>query len=788
MSEEKRRRPADLGSTRPGLGRPDGPHGHGSAHRGDYPERTHPPYRGGGYEPARRGRSRTASWALNIGLGLVALVVGLGTFLVLATPQDLIRDRLIVEVRQRTGRDLRIEGGARFTLLPSPGISASRVSLSAPPEMPGEPLLIADSVDVSVALLPLVMREIRIERLIFTKPHIHLRIDGAGRRSWDFAAVSDFGDGKIRLAQAPTPRIDGKAPQSELEAFAKNASAPSTVRPNALTRSDAISLGDVRIVEGRVTWSDVRAGLRYDFDGLNTRVALPRASGPLDVTGSMQFAGERFDVVAKLASVVDAMEARPTRGQLDIKGKAFRASYEGLLTLGQTLHLDGRVSLAGPSAAVVARLAGFELQGGDQLAVALEGQLEGQPQRFSLSSAKATIGETSAQGRVVIDSTPLRPRVQTSLKLATLDLDRLTNLAIAPLPRAPSTPATAPPRDKPGNSAPPPRSIEDLIERAGQAPAAPKAGPQVRGFTRRAGEGWSVDPLEVSGLRKLDFDGRLDIDRLVWQQAEATQIQATLSLAGGVLKANVTEAHLYGGRAKALLNVDARQDAIVVGANISADGVAVLPLLTATNGIDTVDGRGRFIVAMSAQGTSERELISTLDGKAEMTVADGAVIGWSVADISSGLAKGRLPSFDRNPSARTPFTRLAATMPIAKGVGRTQDIRLDSPSVEASGAGLVNFVDRNVDITVKPKATGGTGLAGLEVPVRIAGTWGDIRAIPDLNAAMRSPQAQEAVRQIGRQLQGGDIDGALRGVLGSGPGSDEKVGKAKDAIKQLFGR
>lgn len=739
--------------------------------------------------PPSRGVRRAKAILLNASVGLAALAVAVATFLAIAPPTELVRDRIIAEVKNRTGRDLVIAGSTHFTMLPGLGITATDVSLSAPPEMPGDPLLTAAKLEVSIALLPMLLRDVQVERFVLHRPHITLRVDQSGRRSWDFAAALDLQSGnRVQLAQA-TPRRDlDKRSASELDAFAKNATIPIAPRANALDGVNGVSLGDVRIVDGRVTWSDLRAGTLHEIERLEARVSLPDPAGPLDLTGSLVHAGERFDIGLKLASLRDAAAARETKTRLDIKGASLRLDYDGLLTAGAKPVVDGRISLSTTSMEALVRLARLELVGAADQAIALEGQIKGHQQNFSLSGAQLTFGSTALQGRIGVDTTAARPQIQAALKVSLLDVDHLGNLALR---SAPATPAAHP---VPRISAPPPpatspRSIEELIERTPSLPPATSMpGPAVRGFARRAGEAWSVEPMSSAALRVIDIDARLEVDRVVWKQQEIGSSQSALTLKAGVLKANVSDARMFGGRAKGLITLDAQKDTLVVGANLSADGVSVLPFLSTVANIDSLDGRGRVVIAVSAQGSSERELVSSLTGKAELNVADGAVIGWSANDITASLSQGRLPNLDRNAAARTPFTELSASLPIASGVGRTQDIRLKSPTLEATGSGTVNMVDQNIDLMLKPKATGTSGLAGIEIPVRIAGPWSDVKAIPDVNAAMKSPQAQEAARRIGKQLQGGDLDGALRTIIGDGPKADEKVGKAKDALKQLFGR
>ncbi len=769
----------------------------GDGQRDDLVLRPAPPRHGPGprphqaRKPAARSRSagRAKSVVLNIALGLAAIGVAVATFLTIAPPTDLIRDRIIAEVKHRTGRDLVIAGTTRFTVLTGLGLSATDVSLSAPPEMPGAPLLTAAKLEVSVALLPMLVRDVKVDRLVLHQPNVTLRVDASGRRSWDFAAATDLrDDGRVRFAQAAPRKDIEKRSASELDAFAKNATIPVAPRSNAFNGVNGVSLGDVRIIDGRVAWSDARTGARHDIERLEAKLALPDPAGPLELSGSLVHSGERFDVELKLASLRDAAAARETKARIDIRGVSLTFDYDGLLTVGPRPVVDGRIAIDSTSAGTLLRLANMDVANADGQAIALEGQIKGQQQNFTLSAAKLTLGPTTVQGRIGIDTTAARLQIHAALKVSLLDFDHLNRLAMrTAAPSAPAKPAArSPPSPTPSAT---PRSIDELLERGTPPPsAAGTPGPAVRGFARRTGEGWSVEPIASALLRLIDVDARLEVDRVVWQQSDIGSSQTAFTLKAGVLKANISDARIFGGRARGLITVDAQKDTLVVGANLSADGVAVLPLLSAFSDVYSLDGRGRVVIAVSAQGASERELVSTLAGRAELTVTDGAVIGWSAADITSTLSQGRFPNLDRNPAVRTPFTELAASLPIAMGVGRTQDIRLKSPTLEASGAGTVNIVDRNIDLTIKPKATGTSGLAGIEIPVRIAGNWGEVKAVPDINAAMKSPQAQEAARKIGKQLQGGDVDGALRTIIGDGPKAEEKVGKAKDVIKQLFGR
>ena len=95
-------------------------------------------------------------------LGLMAMAAGALAIALFALPAGLVRDRIAVAVKEQTGRDLVIAGPASFTVFPSVGISLGDVSLSGAPGFEGaEPLVKMSGLDVSVALWPLLQREVR---------------------------------------------------------------------------------------------------------------------------------------------------------------------------------------------------------------------------------------------------------------------------------------------------------------------------------------------------------------------------------------------------------------------------------------------------------------------------------------------------------------------------------------------------------------------------------------------------------------------------------------------------
>ncbi len=152
-------------------------------------------------------------------LALIALAAVAVAFLVMAIPTDVVRDRVVAEVKARTGRDLVIAGPASFTLYPSVGVSLGDVSLSGAPGSGGKPLVTMGALDVSVRLLPLLQRERAREPARSARARVQPRgrqrgpqelgLRGGGRRDSRRDPVAAAGTSRRKRQAAPARRGSG---------------------------------------------------------------------------------------------------------------------------------------------------------------------------------------------------------------------------------------------------------------------------------------------------------------------------------------------------------------------------------------------------------------------------------------------------------------------------------------------------------------------------------------------------------------------------------------------------
>lgn len=713
--------------------------------------------------PARRKRSWLKAIAWTFG-GLFVLAAAGVAALVFFAPVGILRDQLIREVEVRTGRTLAISGSTSLTVFPSLGVSMAGVTLSSPPAMGGGPFVRMKQLDIRVALMPLLSRKVEVERVHLTEPVFELRVDPRGRRNWDFAALA-FSP-TIQVAQAPAPSAgspkSGQALPPELQDFLRNSTKPGDAaapaagssRPAAGRASiPDIALGDIGIENGTVRYRDERTGLSEELRAIDARVIGRNLASPVETKGSLQLRGDRIEFDGRVGSPKALLEDRSSRVTLTVGSPRMKSRFDGSATLAGAPQVDGILKLETGSVRGLADWIGARLPPGPGLgAFSLDGELKTGAASVALNNANARLDAITASGSISVDLPAGRPLLKANLRLGALDLNPY--LSADPAQAAAPSPQ---PSARPGSPAPPAPKAS--------GPQAP--GPQVKGFVSRSG--WSDAPIDLSPLGVVDADVRLSVASILFKDIKVGATSGTAALKNRALKVNIDDVRLYDGQGRGVVTVEPSGQAAAIAANLSLAGVSGLPILKDAAGFDWIDGKARIQIAIAGSGPTERAIVETLNGKAEFGFADGAIIGFNLPQMIRGLSQGRLSGFSRVPTEKTDFSEAAASFQIRNGVAETKDLRASSPLIRLTGAGNVNLPQRQIDAVLRPKLVGSlTGqqggaipdLSGLELPIKVKGSWERPQVAPDVDGLLKNPnQAVDTIKEIGKQLQKGNLGG-----------------------------
>lgn len=660
-----------------------------------------------------------------IGLGVVVAVIVAAALIIPAViPVDTYRDQVLARIEKATGREARIDGAFGFSILPNIEFTAGKVALANAPGASPKDMITLDRLNVRVALLPLLSGNLVIDSFVLEKPQIALAVDRNGRPNWRF--------GEQAAGKAPeggAGREDaGGAPLSGL------------------------TLGDVRIIDGTLSYSDARSGTREQFDDVDMTVSLPAGSRPMKADGSLVWHKEKLNLALAVANPEAFLDGKPSSARLEISSKPVEVSFDGTVASGQSFRAAGPVKLEVPSLRGLAAWAGKPLDapGNGFGRLAISGGLDLNGTTAAFSDAQIAFDDIRATGSLRVDSGGQRPAVHGRLAIATLDLN-------------PYLPPEA------------------------AAPAGAGAG------AAEGPGGWSDAPIDLPALRQFNGDFELTVDTLKLRAITIGKSRAKAALNDGRLSVDLTEMALYGGTGKAQLSADASQAIPAVGLVLAVSDVAAQPLLADAIDLDRLEGTANLSADVKARGKSLRQLISALDGSGKVAFANGAIRGINLAAMVRNLKDAFL-----NPEAgqaqKTDFSELSGSFTIKDGLVANRDLEMKSPLLRVSGSGTVNLPERTVNYRVEPKAVaslkgqGGAGdISGVMVPVAITGSWDNLKFAPDLGAVVRD----NAMEQLQKALPPGAIGGALGGAKDGATGGTEggtAPAKPLDQLKNLLGR
>jgi AsmA protein len=733
-----------------------------------------------------RQRRLGGSWLGRVGVGLavvVALVAaGTSALFYAISPAELVRTEIIRQVKAQTGRDLVIGGAARVMLYPSIGVSLGDVRLSKPPQMGGGPMLTAERVDLSVALLPLFSREVHVEHVALVAPVLDLTVDAQGRESWSFAGARE----PARYAALGSAAAGGRIASDAGSGLVVETGAPAAAVAGLPEAIRAIELRSIAMTRALIRYHDARSGVRHEIGNLNLRLSGRRITDPLRAIGDLVWHGEKIAFDGRLEALSDIIAGETAKARVTLTGAPLSAGFEGTIKAGAAFEARGQTQVDGRSLAKVAAWLGTELPNAAPLGgFRVAGRLVAGGRSLALNEASFALGDARASGIILAELRDTRPFLSTDLKISALDVDKLAaafaEARPAPPPALPTTgvshgAATVSANDRAGDPAPP-RSIEDLLRRSEVGPQQPGAGkfapqPQVRGYESR--DAWRTETIEASMLGLVDAKARLTIDGLKVAGLAIARTVMRAALSNGALRIDIDDLKGYGGGGKGIVTVHAASGALRLGANLTVEQVAIQPLLKDAAGFEMLAGRGDIHLVLAGAGKSEQTIADSLDGEARLTFRDGAIVGWNLAKILRGLGQGQIGNLDAVSAEKTDFSELAATFKIVDGNAVTDDIRLLSPLLRVTGAGRVGIGARDVDLGLRPKLVsslagqgGANDLGGLEVPIRLAGPWRAPRVRPDIGGLTKDPaKLLEAVRGVGRPVNGRSIGDVVRGVLG----------------------
>jgi AsmA protein len=659
-----------------------------------------------------------------IALGVIlVLLVGAVVALPFFIPVDTIKEEVVAAARDATGRELSIKGDVSFKPFPRFELEVGEVSFANAEGASDPNMAEIQKLLVQVQVLPLLSGQVRVDSFVLEKPVIHLEIDKNGKANYVFES--------------------GEAAEAA---------------GGEMTVPD-ISLGDVRLVDGLVTYSDLRSGQRMEISAINMTVSLPDMASPFSAKGSLDWQGETIELTLNSDGLQELLAGQQTPLSVGVKSDPVTFDFEGQVTKAEAMSLGGTTKLDVPSLRNLAAWTGnpLDMPGEGFGPLKIDGKVAMEGNRFSFSDATITFDQTNGTGALSADLGSKKPQFS-----GKLDLDKVdTNLYMA-APAEGEEPATE------SSGGPPPD--------------------------------WSDDPIDASGLQAVNADFALSIGEVLVRDIKIGRTAVAMALVDGLLNLDLTELNLYGGSGNGKVTLNGRGKVPAIEQSFKISGVQAEPLLIDAAKFNRLSGTANLEYAITATGTSQRQMVQSLGGKGSMLVNDGAIKGINLAAMVRNVSTAFLDT-GAGQEQKTDFAELSGTFNITSGILSNDDLKLLSPLLRITGKGTSDLPKRTVNYRVTPKAVAsveGQGAAGDEagvaVPVIIEGPWHNLSYKPDLaglveDIAKDPTKALENIEGTVKQIEEGGTEGVgkiLEGLTGGSGGSEEGGDGVQDKLKNLF--
>ncbi|MDD5384583.1 MAG: AsmA family protein [Gallionella sp.] len=283
-------------------------------------------------------------------------------------------------------------------------------------------------------------------------------------------------------------------------------------------------------------------------------------------------------------------------------------------------------------------------------------------------------------------------------------------------------------------------------------------------------------PLDLSGLRKLNLDGSLRIGALKVANVKSTNVRLDVKARNGQMNVAPLSANLYQGSMKGSLSVNAQATpSVAINQNLS--GVNVAALTKDAANFDTLEGKGNVGLNLTMQGNTISAMKKALNGNVSLNLADGAIKGINIAkklrDAQGILGKGGASAQTQsaNKEEKTDFSELKATFKVSNGVAHNDDLSLKSPLLRLTGNGDINIGNDSMNYVAKAtlaKTLEGQGgkdsVGGITVPVRVNGPFADLKYTLDFGAMIGEAAKQKVQTEVKTKLQD-QLKGGLKGLF-----------------------
>ena len=632
---------------------------------------------------------------------IIVLLIVVATQLI--STEDIV-NQVSTNVEQSTGRVLTVNGEQSLSVFPSLTLALNDVNFSNVAGGSKPNMASINELLIHIPWFSVFSGELAIEKFVINDPNILLEKSVDGSVNWQFSTMANT--------------------NHDTEKDTKTS--PTNDKPVTLPDGFDISLGQVEINGGKLTFIDHQSKETKIIDQLDLVITMPSLRQALNLSGSVRYMAQTLELESIITSPAKAINNQPFAVELNLTSALVKLNYQGEVVQ-QGEELNGKLSLSGDSVKALLNWQNIALVAKDEAfnKFSLSTNMGFANNKLTLNKLKVSLDELEFNGSTAITlSEPLN--ISSTIDLGILDLNPY-------LPEPSSEVETTP--------------TDDQVSQ-----------PIV----------WDNTELDLSVLRSINANISIKSSQLLVRDIKLGKNELALMLNKGVADVQLKSFQGYEGNGSGAIKLNANKKPYQITTKFDLANINAEPLLTDAVGFDKLIGKGQLAWDLSTQGISQREFIKQLNGHLDISFIDGAVKGVNLAAIAksaSNIMQGNLSAVsldsDFSNADKTDFAALTGKFTLTNGVATTDNLSLNNPFIRISGTGDINLPETKVNLQIKSKVVASTqGQAaeatdsGIVIPIKITGPFHDIKIRPDVSSGAKDKVKDKIKDKVKDKLKG----------------------------------
>jgi AsmA protein len=493
--------------------------------------------------------------------------------------------------------------------------------------------------------------------------------------------------------------------------------------PKADHPGDGATFTEIRVDDGTIAIKNPARDISETLRNVELALAWPSISKSFAATGRFVWHGEPIDATVTLTDFAAALAGDRSGLKLRLAGAPMKLAFEGNWSTRPTLKIEGTVAADATSLRDTLRWAGLKpLTGGGFGRFALKAKTNVSSGTFAFSTVNVELDGNAAEG-VLTFASDGRQTLQGTLAANELDL----------------TPYVS----------------------------------AIRLLTSNERD-WNQLPIMLDGLSGFDLDLRLSAAKMMIARAKLGRTAVGINLRGGKLAVTVGESQAFGGILKGSLALAGSADH---GADFKSQlqftDVNLENCLDELFGLRRIEGRGNLMLDIESGGPNILALTRSLNGTADLTGRQGALVGVNIEQLLRRLERRPLSGTGDFRTGRTPFEKLTVKVKIAEGIANVDDVRIEGAKVRLGLAGTASIPGREFDlrgVAALTNLNANEAQPAFELPFVVQGSWDDPIMLPDTQALLqRSPLASPLLDAVKNRNTRDTVRSAIERLTGGRP-------------------